>query len=132
MLRLPTVRIRNKKTGKIRKVNESDWAGDLGIVKYAGWERIGGETHGDENKDPEGVAAAIAQEQADNLKNYLKHQGGPIEVRTPTEEVPKYEDITAAQIREKLGERNVVVEDGVSKKDLYAMLSEFFTEGGSE
>jgi hypothetical protein len=45
-MRLPTVKLRNKKTGELRKVNAIDYAMDLGKDKYAGWELIG-EQRGD-------------------------------------------------------------------------------------
>lgn len=46
-----TVKIRNKRSKKIRTVNEREWARDLGRGKYSGWTLVGNETHGDE-KEP--------------------------------------------------------------------------------
>ena len=54
-MRIPTVKIRNKSTGEVRKINEIDWSTDLGLKKYSGWERLGGETHGDPIKTPKTV-----------------------------------------------------------------------------
>lgn len=50
-MRLPVVRIRNKTTGKRMTVNEIDWASDLGLKRFRGWERIG-EAHGDPIQNP--------------------------------------------------------------------------------
>lgn len=44
---IATVKIVNKRNGKTRIINESDWAHDLGKGKYDGWARAGSETHGD-------------------------------------------------------------------------------------
>lgn len=44
-MRIPTVRIRNKKTGKVVTVNQHDWAMDLGRGTWRGWTLDGGETH---------------------------------------------------------------------------------------
>lgn len=67
---IATVLIRNKRNGKQRRINEHEWAHDLGTGKYDGWERIGAERHGD--KDQAAVvnstaaeAAAKAQREAD-------------------------------------------------------------------
>jgi hypothetical protein len=46
-MRIPTIRIRKKGTKKFKIVNEYEWARDLGLGRYAGWERAGGETHVD-------------------------------------------------------------------------------------
>lgn len=47
MGRIATVKIRNKHNGKIRTVNQDEWALDLGKGRYNGWERLGGERMGD-------------------------------------------------------------------------------------
>lgn len=44
-VRLPTVKIRHRSTGKTMVINQSDWSGDLGVSVYAGWERVGAEKH---------------------------------------------------------------------------------------
>jgi len=67
MSKLPTIKIRNKRNGKIRIINEADWAYDLGKGKYNGWERAGGETHAGDNDDIVEVAAreALARNRAE-------------------------------------------------------------------
>lgn len=40
-MRLPTVRLKHKRKGKIITVNESDWAQDLGLFMWRDWERVG-------------------------------------------------------------------------------------------
>lgn len=42
-MRVPSFWIRNKKTKRKVKVNVSDWASDLGVSRFAGWERVTGE-----------------------------------------------------------------------------------------
>ena len=41
VMKLPKVKLRHKKTGEILKINEADWARDLGIGKYRDYERVG-------------------------------------------------------------------------------------------
>ncbi len=36
-MKVPTIKIRNPKTGETRKVNVSDWKSDLGCHRFAGW-----------------------------------------------------------------------------------------------
>lgn len=68
---IATVVIRNKRNGKQRRINEHEWAHDLGKGKYDGWERVGGERHGDADEaakisiDDE-AAKAKAQQEADD------------------------------------------------------------------
>ena len=62
-MRLATIRIRNKKTGDIRKINEYEWAGDLGVSKFRDWERYGGETQGTETASEAAVMQAEAETQ---------------------------------------------------------------------
>ena len=45
-MRIPTVKIRNSKTGKIRKVNQHEWAQDLG--RFTDWSLVT-ERRGDAN-----------------------------------------------------------------------------------
>ena len=45
-MKLDTVKIRNKKTGATRKINLHEWAQDLGLGKWPGWESVGGEQRG--------------------------------------------------------------------------------------
>jgi len=59
---LATVRIRNKRNGKIRIINQSEWAHDLGKGKYDGWTLDGGERRADSQEDV--VEAAVAAEMA--------------------------------------------------------------------
>lgn len=49
-MKLPVVRLRNKKTGKRLCINERDWAEDLGKGTWYGWERIG-ELHTGNTRD---------------------------------------------------------------------------------
>lgn len=42
-MKVPTIWIRNPKTGDRRKVNLSDWASDLGRGHYRGWTAISDE-----------------------------------------------------------------------------------------
>ena len=65
-MRIATIKIRNKKTGRIIKINEYEWAGDLGVSKYAGWERAGGEKQGEET--PKDVAAMRAEDESQYQK----------------------------------------------------------------
>lgn len=44
-MRIPTVRIRNPKTGKVMTVNQYEWAMDLGRGRFRGWTLDGGATH---------------------------------------------------------------------------------------
>lgn len=55
---LPTIKIRNKRNGKTRIINEAEWAHDLGKGKYDGWERAGGERRAAPDED---VVEAAAQ-----------------------------------------------------------------------
>lgn len=66
---IATVLIRNKKNGKTRRINENEWAHDLGKGKYNGWERAGGERHGDADEAARislDAEAAKAQKIADD------------------------------------------------------------------
>lgn len=81
-MRLSTVWIRNKRTGAKVKINEYEWAGDLGVSKYAGWERVGGETHGEET--PKDVTAMRVEAESQHVK---KHQQTPQELAKPEEKV---------------------------------------------
>ena len=70
--KLPTVWIRNKKTGVRRKINAVDYASDLGQHKYKDWERVTTETRPD-NSDQEkvdgsqiGVPHPITKEELDS------------------------------------------------------------------
>ena len=65
-MRLSTVWIRNKRTGDRKKINEHEWAGDLGTSRYAGWERVSGETHGEESEKD--VAAMRKEEEVQEKK----------------------------------------------------------------
>jgi hypothetical protein len=57
-MRVPTVKVRCRETGRIMVINEVDWAfGSIPGVDMGGWDRIR-ETHGDGD---EAVAAAKAQ-----------------------------------------------------------------------
>lgn len=40
-MRIPTVTLRRKVDGKIMKINAIDYASDLGIKRYSGWELVG-------------------------------------------------------------------------------------------
>jgi hypothetical protein len=65
---LATLKIRNKRNGKTRIVNEEDWANDLGTSKYAGWERVGSETHAADNEADvveEAAKKALADKRAE-------------------------------------------------------------------
>jgi hypothetical protein len=64
---LATVKIRNKHNGKVRIVNEHEWSRDLGLGKYSGWERMGGETIAVEDTDVVEAAAkkALAEKRAE-------------------------------------------------------------------
>jgi len=57
------------------KINAWDWAGDLGTSKYAGWERVGGETHGQET-----AAEAKAMQQEEVAQHEKKADNKPIEI----------------------------------------------------
>lgn len=46
-MRLATVRIKNKKTGKTLIINQHVWAQDLGVGRFSDWTLDGGEKHGD-------------------------------------------------------------------------------------
>lgn len=52
-MRIPTVKIRNKRTGAVLKINARTWAEDLGLGRMNEWERVGGETRGDIDVKPE-------------------------------------------------------------------------------
>jgi len=45
-MRIDTVKIRNPRTGEVRKINAIDRGSNLGIGKYSGWQLVG-EAHGD-------------------------------------------------------------------------------------
>ena len=60
-MRVATLKIRNKRNGKILIVNETDWASDLGQAKYSGWVRDGAETHGEE--EPAAVVTTAPTEE---------------------------------------------------------------------
>jgi hypothetical protein len=40
VFRVPSVWIRNKKSGDLRKINAVDYASDLGTAKYVNWELV--------------------------------------------------------------------------------------------
>ena len=69
-MRIPTVKIRNEKTGETRKINAVDYATDLGRSRYAGW-RLVSEQSGDKSEHPlidgrpVGIPGKITQEEAD-------------------------------------------------------------------
>ena len=59
-MRIPTVKVKCRRTGKISVINESDWAlGSVPGVSMAGWDRIG-EQRGDVDAD-NAIAAALKQ-----------------------------------------------------------------------
>ena len=45
-MKVPKVKLKHEKTGVILKVNESDWATDLGRHRYSGYRRIGEDNAG--------------------------------------------------------------------------------------
>jgi len=83
-MRIPTIRIRNKRTGKVVKINEHEWAGDLGQRKWAGWERAGGEQHGNATPEQEKeIADTLIKEEIKKIER----ERMPLEVKT--EDKPK-------------------------------------------
>jgi len=85
-MRIPTIRIRNKRTGKVVKINEHEWAGDLGQRKWAGWERAGGEQHGNATPEQEKeIADTLIKEEIKKIER----ERMPLEVKTEEEEKPK-------------------------------------------
>jgi hypothetical protein len=73
---LATLKIRNKRNGKTRIINEEDWANDLGVSRFAGWERVGSETHAADNEADvveeaakKALAAKRAEEDAKDAKD---------------------------------------------------------------
>jgi len=66
-MRIPTVRVKCRKTGKEMTINESDWAlGSIPGVDMGGWDRIG-ETHGD--REFEALAVQAGKDQRETVEN---------------------------------------------------------------
>lgn len=84
-MRIPTVKIRNLKTGKIRKINAIDWATDLGQGFYSGWERISEPTKGDPDRMVAVQTAAgktrVTQGEAETMNDGVKETPGYIRRR---------------------------------------------------
>jgi len=57
-MRIPTVTLKQKSTGKIKVVNQSDYATDLGKSRFAGWSLLS-ETN---NDAPEAVVEVAVEE----------------------------------------------------------------------
>ena len=51
-MRVPTIKIRNEKTGDVLKVNQSDWASDLGRARFAGWTALSDAQNVEAEPDP--------------------------------------------------------------------------------
>lgn len=89
---IATVLIKNKRNGKTRRINENEWAHDLGKGRYNGWERVGQERHGDADEaakvtiDDEAAkaqAAADTEVQADEdaeiTRQIMNEEEAPLE-----------------------------------------------------
>lgn len=79
-MRLPTVWIRNKSNGKKAKVNAVDYASDLGMTKYVGWELVS-EQRGDKPTETVpgksiGIDAQISVEEMNNAEQNAGETAG--------------------------------------------------------
>lgn len=134
-MQLDTVKIRNKKTGRIKIINQADWAGDLGVSRYAGWERAGGEKRGEEGAEEE--AAKLVAENEKNaikerneasieIKQIQKNEFDPVEIsgkeNNDIGDLDEYNTITVAKIKTRLDEMNIEYSQYASKGELFALL----------
>lgn len=79
-MRIPTVWIRHKASGKRAKVNAVDYASDLGMTKYVGWELVS-EQRGDKPSETVsgksiGIDAQISVEEMNNAEQNAGETAG--------------------------------------------------------
>ena len=93
---IPKVKLKHDKNGTIIKINEIDWARDLGRNKYAGYSRVG-ENHAG---NPDDVVNVVT------------------EVPTANEaEIKVVQDAMAANAEEKLGDEEQKEEESADKTE---------------
>ena len=95
-MKLSKVKLRNKHSGVILKVNEADWAQDLGRNKYRGFERVG-EINSGRKEDV--VQTGINESAPDAVKLNADDEPAPDTVKLNTNEKEQESKPSRAQSR---------------------------------